>query len=175
MAKTTFWSEAQSDPKRRYRFVLYVGGIPLWTVKTTNKPTANISTTEHQFLNHTFKFPGRVTWDPISVTLVDPLNPDMCKSLINKLYASGYANPLTPNVRETLSKEKSTQAIGTVRIAQIDDTGVPVEEWQLINPFFTKMQFGDLDYTSDDLTEINVEITYDYAVLSALGPGEPTD
>ena len=171
MAKTTFWSEPNSDPKRKYRFVMYVGGIPLWTVKTTNKPTANVSTTEHQYLNHTFKYPGRVTWDPISVTLVDPLNPDVCKSLMNRLKQAGYSEPLSANVRETMSKEKATAALGTIRIAQIDGDGRPVEEWQLINPWFSKMQFGDLDYSSDDLNEISVEITYDYAMLSAIGPG----
>ncbi len=170
-----FWSQQESDPKRKYRFVMYVGGIPLWTVKTTNKPTANVSTAEHQYLNHTFKYPGRVTWDPISLTLVDPLSPDVCKSLINRLQTAGYQYPETANVRETMSKQKAVAALGTIRIAQIDAEGRPIEEWQLINPWFSKMQFGDLDYSSDDLTEINVEITYDYARLNPAfgGPQSP--
>jgi hypothetical protein len=162
----TFWSEAASDPKRKYRFIMYIGGIPLWTVKTAGKPNATVSTTEHQYLNHTFKYPGRVTWDPINVTLVDPVNPNVAKELITRLQNSGYRAPLTPNVTETMSKAKATQQLGTIRIAQIDADGRSVEEWQLINPWFSKMEFGDLDYSSDDLSEITVEITFDYAVMS---------
>lgn len=162
----TFWSEASSDPKRKYRFIMYAGDIPLWTVKTAGKPVATVSTSEHQYLNHTFKYPGRVTWDPINVTLVDPVNPDVARLVFEKLRNSGYKAPLTPNVTETMSKAKATAAIGTIRIAQIDDAGRSVEEWQLINPWFSKMEFGDLDYSSDDLNEISVEITYDYAILS---------
>ena len=71
----TFWSTKGSDPKRKFRFQLEipaVGGvndaIPVWTVKTVTKPKANIATVEHSFLQHTFKYPGRVTWDNITVT-----------------------------------------------------------------------------------------------------------
>ena len=168
MASSTFWSEASSDPKRKYRFIMYMGDIPLWTVKTSGKPIATVSTSEHQYLNHTFKYPGRVTWDPINVTLVDPVNPDVAKIVFDKLKKAGYSAPLSPNVTDTMSKGKATSAIGTIRIAQIDDNGKTKEEWQLINPWFSKMEFGDLDYSSDDLNEISVEITYDYAVMSPI-------
>ena len=57
MAADLFWSNVNTDPKRRFRFVLAMGNVPIWTVKTATKPKANISTVEHQFINHTFKYP----------------------------------------------------------------------------------------------------------------------
>ena len=50
-----FWSNVNTDPKRRFRFILQAGNIPVWTVKTASKPRVSIGTVEHQFLNHTFK------------------------------------------------------------------------------------------------------------------------
>ena len=75
-----FWGQANSEPKRQFRFELsftsrngnQAGDIPVWTVKTATKPVAAVSTISHQYIDHTFNFPGRVTWNPITVTLVDP-------------------------------------------------------------------------------------------------------
>ena len=34
------------------------------------------------------------------------------------------------------------------------------------NAFITSVEFGDLDYTSDDLNEVTIKVRYDYAVLN---------
>ena len=64
---------------------------------------------------------------------------------------------------ETISKNKSVDSIGPVVITQIDSEGTTVEEWTLHNPFISKLGFGDLDYSSEDLSEISLEVTYDWA------------
>ena len=39
-----FWGDAQSDPKRKYRFFFYLGGVPVWVVKSVSaKPEATIA------------------------------------------------------------------------------------------------------------------------------------
>jgi hypothetical protein len=43
---------------------------------------------------------------------------------------------------------------------------VPVEKWLIWNPQITSVGFGDLDYTSEDLINIDVGITYDFAELA---------
>ena len=49
-----FWGDAQADPKRKYRFFFYLGGVPVWVVKSVSaKPEATIASQEHQYLNHT--------------------------------------------------------------------------------------------------------------------------
>jgi len=166
MAAELFWSNVKSDPKRRFRFTLGIGNIPVWTVKTATKPKANVSVVEHQFINHTFKYPGRVTWDNISVTLVDPVTPDLAKAFIEKLKGSGYEYPINGNVRGSMSKEKAVGSLGSIRISQIDANGDPIEEWDLQAPFLTSIDFGgNLDYTADEMNEITLEIAYDWARL----------
>jgi hypothetical protein len=165
MAADLFWSNVNTDPKRRFRFILAIGDVPVWTIKTATKPKANVSTVEHQFINHTFKYPGRVTWDNISVTLVDPVNPDLAKMFLNKLRKSGYQYPATSNVRGSISKKKSVeQGLEGITIQQIDADGKVIEEWMLKNPWLVSIDFGgSLDYTADEMNEITVEIAYDWA------------
>ena len=166
-----FWADKDTDPKRRYRFTLNMGDIPVWTVKTANKPKANVSTVEHSYINHTFKYPGRVTWDNISLTLVDPLDPDMAYTMLRKLQKSGYQYPTDANVRGTISKKQSTYSgVEFVKINQINGEGKVIETWELKNPWIVSIDFGGaLDYTSDDMNEIAVELAYDWAEMTKHG------
>ena len=183
---TGFWNDVNTEPKRQFRFQLSFssktlgpGAIPVWTFKTASKPKANISTIEHQYVDHTFKYPGRVTWDPITVTLVDPVDPDVAWSLLNVLGGAGYKYPTTSDVaKQSLSKKLFKDQIGAIYIDQIDDKGKMVERWELMNPFFTSIDFGGtLDYSSDEMNEVTVEITYDWANMrytKAHGSGPPS-
>jgi len=165
-----FWSNVNADPKRQYRFTLNIGNIPVWTVKTATKPKSNINVVEHSFINHTFKYPGRVTWDNITVTLVDPVEPDLAMTFLTALRNSGYQYPDTSNVRGSISKKKSVEdGVGSIILRQIDANGTPVEEWFLKNPWLVSIDYGgNLDYTSDEMNEITVEIAYDWAELKSL-------
>lgn len=166
-----FWSNSTLDPKRRYRFILNMGNIPVWVIKTANKPKVSVNSIEHVFLNHTFKYPGRATWDPISVTLVDPLDPDMAKTMLDRFVASGYQYPTDENKRGTISKNASVnQGLIGLSISQINGDGKIVETWELVNPWISSIDFGGaLDYTSDDMQEITLEIVYDFAKMTKAG------
>ena len=167
-----FWSNVNTDPKRRFRFILQAGNIPVWTVKTASKPRVSVGTVEHQFLNHTFKYPGRVTWDNITMTLVDPVDPDLAFTFLQKLRKSGYEYPTSANVRSTINKADATgpQGIAGVSIAQLDADGNEIEKWKLTNPWIVSIDFGGgLDYAAEEMNEISVEMAYDWAELVVKG------
>ena len=54
MASEGFWSATTTEPKRAYRWVLLLGGIPQWMVKKVGKPAFTVSESEHVYLNHKF-------------------------------------------------------------------------------------------------------------------------
>lgn len=171
-AKDIWFTQNRSDLKRRFRFDVQVGGnsVPMYYIKTAVKPKANISTVEHQFLDHTFKYPGRVTWDNITLTLVDPVNPDLAAEWLKILLKSGYQYPDTSNQRGSMSKLKATNALVGCTISSLDSDGRQIETWTLQNPFMVSVDFGgSLDYTSDEMQEITVEIAYDYATCKVNG------
>ena len=96
---------------------------------------------------------------------------------MNKLGFSGYAFPTNPDDFSSMSKAKASTAVGRVSIVQVDANGDDTEVWTLVNPFLTNIDFGSLDYSSDELSEVSIELTYDWAVLngeSATGPARKT-
>ena len=182
----TFWGEgldaAKQDPKRKFRFKLEIGGIEasegiVWYAKSVGKPEMTVeSGTEHKFMGHSFKFPGSVKWNDIEATLVDPIGEDASTRLLEILEKSGYVYPTDDYIKtqgssrsrsfHTISKGKATAALQFVVIHQLDSDGNTVEMWQLHNPFINKVGFGDLSYDSEDLSEISLGFTYDWATYS---------
>jgi hypothetical protein len=139
-------------------------GMPTWVVKVAKKPSITISNTTHQFVAHTFNYPGRITWDPVEVTIVDPVLPDASEILVKILQGSGYTIPSSPNAALTsFSRANSQGALGLPRLAQIDAAGNQLDEWTLKNAWIERVDFGQLDYTNEEMVNITLSIRYDYA------------
>ncbi|MCK9596352.1 phage tail protein [Candidatus Pacearchaeota archaeon] len=165
-----FWSDGiQSEPKRAYRWRLMILGVPVYTLKKVTKPSFSLTESKHAYLNHTFFFPGRVEWEEMSFSTVDPIDPDGAKNFVDMISAAGYNPPSTENDLETLSKNKSILALGNVVIEQLDDMGNVNEKWTLKNAWVKSVKFGELDYESDDLLTYEVTLRFDWAWISVLG------
>jgi len=174
-----FWSEnpPDKDPKRNFRFVVRVAGFGkdtgnsqgyMWFAKTAVKPSFAIAAAEHKFLNHTFYYPGSVTWNDVTVTLVDPQDPSTVMEFAKMIQAGGYVPPGTQNALGTMSKGTAVGATGKVEIAQLNAEGTEIEQWTLWNAWVTDIKFGDsLEYGNDDLTEVSVTFKYDWAQVQA--------
>ena len=173
-----FWSEAHDtttkDPKRKFRFQVSFNNITdpngngsvLWFAKTVSKPSFAVSSTEHKYLNHTFYYPGSVTWNDVSLTLVDPVSPDMTITISRILEQSGYVfpgNAVEQASLATISKGGAVGALGQVTVTQLDASGAPIETWTLWNAFITDAKFGDLEYGADDLIQLDLTLKYDWA------------
>ena len=176
-----FWSTdfgqdtTLKDPKRKFRFTVEFqginaaqGGALLWYANTAAKPSFTVAAAEHKYLNHTFYYPGSVTWNTISVTMVDPVDPDMTATLSDIIVASGYSPPTDANSLGSMSKAKAAGALGKVIITQIDSDGNPLETWTLWNAFVKDVKFGDLQYGEDGLQETTVELQYDWARVETI-------
>jgi hypothetical protein len=172
-----FWSEnfgqdrTKKDPKRNFRFIVEFGGINAtpggavaWYAKTVAKPSFTIANAEHKYLNHTFYYPAGVTWNPITITMVDPVDPDMAATFSDIIVQGGYSPPTDTTSLGTMSKAKAASALGAVTVTQIDSDGNPLETWTLWNPFIEDIKYGEsLDYTNAELTEISITLRYDWA------------
>lgn len=187
-----FWSDANLAPKRQFRFEVEIPDatmgeplrIPSWAIKTVTKPVITVNSFAHNFMDHEFKFPGRATWSNVTITMVDPHGSsgkgaeyDMARALLGRLGDSGYVYPEDASIsRVSISKKEASAAIGQILIKQLDEAGLTVEKWTLVNPFIVSIDFGGtLDYSSDEFSEISVEVAYDYATLNqqmaAASPG----
>ncbi len=180
-----FWNDKIVEPKRQFRWLLSVDGIPYYTIKKVNRPSYEVAEAEHKFINHTFYFPGRVTYNTVSFDIVDTASPDAAETLKQILFAGGYALPKDENVAtQTITKHGGVTALGRVTIELLggggkqgstagggivspeNDEGAILEYWTLHNAWIKKIEFSELDYEGDDLSTITVELRYDYAELN---------
>jgi len=183
-----FWSETQTaDPKRQHRWLVQiadplnnVGRFITWSAKSVQKPKMTIGEAEHKFINHTFYYPGGVTYDPITLTLVDPANPHATEALYTLIRASGYRLPGDiqqaniaadqPDV-STISKRKGVAQLGSVIIQQLNGDGNEVEKITLRNAWIKSVDFGgDLNYENEGLVEISLELRFDWFDLEVFQP-----
>ena len=181
----TFWSEKSNiiEPKRKYRFQLQItafngGGDGatdiVWWAKSVTIPSYTISHVTHKFLDNQYHFPGHVQWNEISVKMVDPVSPDAVFLTHDILFKSGYAVPENHGGSyETMSKKKAAIGAGMsgVIITQLDAQGLRLEQWTLVNPFLTGVEFGELVYEGDDLREIDMKMRYDWATCQKFKDG----
>ena len=179
-----FWNEAVVEPKRKFRWLMSVQGIEFFTIKKVTRPQITITEAEHKFINHTFYFPGRVTYNEIDFTIVDTANPDAAETLRQIISAGGYRLPSSADIAtQSITKQGAVTALGTVQINLIggggnpssgagtgtvpgNDEGVVLESWTLHNAWVKDVSFSELDYDGDDLAEITVKLRYDFAELN---------
>ena len=171
----SFWNQSSIEPKRQFRWLLYIAGMPQFIVKDVKKPSFTVSSTPHDFINHKFHYPGRVEWQDITVTIVDPVQPDSTASLVKILESAGYVlpNEYTSQANEprTISKKAFVDSMGgQIQLVQFGaNTGAQeenvLEKWSINNPFITNVDFGSLSYASDELVNISMTIKYDWANL----------
>jgi len=171
----SIWNQSSIEPKRQFRWLLYIAGMPQWIVKDVKKPSFNVTNTSHDFLNYKFHYPGRVDWQDISVTIVDPVQPDSAASLVNIIEQAGYVLPddytSQANEPRTISKKSMVDSLGgQIKLVMFGaNTGAQtenvLESWTINNPIITSVDFGQLSYGNDELVNISIGLKYDWASL----------
>ena len=170
-----FWNNPSLEPKRQYKFLLEFGkgNIEKFLVKRADKPKFTVNAVQHDFLNHRFFYPGKLVWDPITITVVDVATTASSKgnatlAIMEAIGRTGYELPTGINSTKTLSKENSTkEGFGIITLSTINSEGAIMDNWRLMNPFITAVEFGSLDYSVEELVEVTLTIQYDYAILNS--------
>jgi hypothetical protein len=147
-------------------------GFSLVTVATCGTPSllrsllSSITESSHQYLNHTYYWPAKTEWNEVDITLVDPVEPDLSGDLISTIQEAGFRIPggtTNPSDFSTPSKKGFVDATGIIVIEQIDEEGNSLEKWTLWHAWVKEVTFGELNYGSEDLTEVMVKFRYDWA------------
>ena len=171
MAFGEFLIEYGYEPKQNFRFIVQMGQPTriMFEAKTVSKPKLKFSTVQ---LNNadgtTINFPASPEWDPVTIkfmaggndAMFQTENTDVSRGIVEMLAAAGY-----DKFGERQYKGNSVDAFNEILIRQLNREGGMIEEWSLINPYFENIDFGSLDYSSNELSDITVTIRYDHAVV----------
>ncbi len=120
-----------------------------------------------------FHYPGKIKWNDVTVVLIDPGGEDdVVKKTMKLLSDAGYKIPTNgSNVEDydTFSKSELVTNNGDVVLEALDESGALLEDWHLHNAFITSVKFGDFDYSSEDMREIEITFKYDWASCEVEG------
>ena len=210
----SFWTDPGdpfrpfAEPKRPYRYMVRIdkfqGGRPfanatrseglpeyLWYAVSCDKPAFNIEVSEHRLNNRIYKFPKGVTWEDITIVMVDTDCPSLAELLgryledaggpaLNRSAASAISvrrfNADTGglngqfvvrmgDINTTVTKVSAVSALGLTNIYQLDMDGRILEKWTLHGAFIKSVNWGKLDYGDDQFMNVTMTLTYDWATV----------
>ena len=145
------------EPKLKNRFIMQIDGINAYLIKTMNRPSIEQDEVVLEHMNVTRYVKGKSRWQPLEITLYDPIVPSASQQVIEWVrlhhesvtgrdgYADFYKKNITFNV--------------------LDPVGAVVEEWELKGAFITNANFGELSFDDATPVEITLSLQYDYAIL----------
>lgn len=145
------------EPKRKFRWVFAIEGVDSFLMKTAARPTISTSEQEINFINSKRYVAGKTTFGTIGVTLYDPIAPSGAQQVMEWIRThfesvsgrSGYADFYKRDCQ----------------LKMLDPVGTVVELWDLKGCFLTEANFGDLDYGTEEPTEISLTLRFDNCVL----------
>ena len=145
------------EPKLKNRFIMQIGGINAYLIKTANRPQIQFDEVILEHMNVTRYVKGKGRWQPIDITLYDPVVPSAAQQVMEWIRLSHESITGRDGYADFYKKDVSFQVLGPV--------GDVVEEWELKGTFIQDANFGDLDFATSDPVEITLTLKYDYAVL----------
>lgn len=148
------------EPKKQNRFILRFPsslGINEWYVISSKRPKITIGSVEIPFLNTSTFVAGRFNWETIDVTFKDPIGPSATQALME--WVRLHAESVTGRMGYAAGYKKD------IELEMLDPIGVVVEKWILQGVFLTDVDFGSLDYSSEDIAEITATLRPDRCIL----------
>ena len=145
------------EPKMKNRFIMEIGGIPSYLIKTANRPNIQFEPVTLEHINLKRKLKGKGEWQDLEITLYDPIVPSGAQAVMEWVRTSHESLTGRDGYADFYKKDIDIYMLGPV--------GDKIENWKLKGAFILNAQFGELDWTSNDPAEITLTLAYDYAVL----------
>ena len=147
------------EPKQKNRFILYVDGIPSYQIKGMGAVTLNQGTVALNHINvHRF-VKGKSTWNPISMTLFDPITPSGAQAVMEWVRLHHESVTGRDGYSDFYKKDLTLDVLGPV--------GDIVSEWIIKGALITSADFGDFNWDTENAAqEISLEVQPDYCILN---------
>lgn len=145
------------EPKLKNRFIMEIGGIPAFMVKTTQRPQITFDEVPLEHMNITKYVKGKGRWQTLQITMYDPIVPSASAAVIEWVRLHHESATGRDGYQDFYKKNITMQVLGPV--------GDIVEKWTLYGSWIQDATFGDLDFSASEAVEITLTLRYDYAIL----------
>ena len=148
----------QFEPKVQNRFIMYIEGIPAYTIKTAARPTISFEDITLDHINTKRYVKGKGEWQSLAITLYDPVVPSAAQAVMEWVRLGHESVTGRDGYSDFYKKNITFNVLGPV--------GDKVEEWTGKGAFITEADFGTLDWTATNAyNEIAMSIQCDYWIL----------
>jgi hypothetical protein len=146
------------EPKTQNRFIMYIDGIPAFTIKKTDRPKVSSEKKALDHINLQRYYKGKSTWQDMTIELYDPIVPSAAQAVMEWFRLCHESVTGRDGYMDFYKKDLIINVLGPV--------GDKVEEWKLVGAFPINNDFGALDWSnSGDPLGITVVLSIDYAIL----------
>jgi len=145
------------EPKMKNRYVMEIDTIPSYLVKAMNRPTIQFETIPLDHINVKRKLQGKGDWQDITITLYDPIVPSAAQKVMDWIRLGHESITGRRGYADFYKKDITFYLLGPV--------GDKIEQWTLKGAFIQQANFGELDFTSNEVATIELTLAYDYAIL----------
>ena len=152
--------------KRKNRWTIEVTGkgftVPAYFAKMAGRPNFSVEETQIDFLNDKMFIPGKVTWEPITVTYMDvggTLSGDAQGGNMGLYTWLASVFDFTRPDKKFMNSKRSCYGAKIV-IKLWDGCGNALETWTLSDAWPQTINFGELDMSSSDTVDIELTIRY---------------
>ena len=145
------------EPKLKNRFIMNIEGIDAYLIKTANRPQIQFDEVILEHMNTTRYVKGKTRWQPLDITLYDPVVPSAAQQVMEWIRLSHESVTGRDGYSDFYKKTVTFNLLGPV--------GDIVEEWELKGAYIQSANFGDMAFDTSDPVEITLTLRYDYAVL----------
>jgi len=139
------------------RFIMTVDGIESYLIKTANRPSISFEVVTLDHINVKRKLKGKGEWQDIEITLFDPIVPSGAQQVMEWVRLSHESITGRDGYADFYKKDVQIEMLGPV--------GDKIEKWDIKGAFINNAVFNDLDWASNDPSDITLTLSYDYAVL----------
>ena len=147
------------EPKQQNRFIMYVDGIPSYTIKAI---TAITLTQDEIVLNHINilrKVKGKSKWSNVTMTLFDPITPSGAQSVMEWVRLHHESVTGRDGYSDFYKKDLTVNILGPV--------GDIVSEWIIKGALIVNANFGEYNWDTDSTAQnLTLEVAMDYCVLN---------
>lgn len=144
------------EPMRKNRWIIEIDGMDSWLAITTGRPQKQGEATEVPFLNGQQYFAGKMKPQPITVKFIDAIAPSQSQK------AWEWARLIFEE--ETGRAGYKAQYAKTVVLKLLSPPGEVVHKWKLINAWPKAVNPDELDYGSEEVMNVDIELQYDRAI-----------
>ena len=134
------------EPKTQNRFIMYIEGIPAFTIKAMSRPIIQFDEVVLEHINIKRYLKGKGAWQPLEITLYDPIVPSASQAVMEWVREHHESVTGRQGYSDFYKKDITFNLLGPV--------GDIVEEWTLKGAFIQSANFGDMDYGTSDPVEI---------------------